>query len=64
MAKERAVAERDSLACSCNGMRKNGSAFYSFREKIPSDWLPKILPRVTEVLIDDANLEREAATTA
>ena len=35
-----------------------------FREKIPADWLPKILGNLPEVLIDHAHLERKAATTA
>src|SRR5438552_18934263 len=35
-----------------------------FREKIPADWLPKVLAHVPEVLIDHAHLERKAATTA
>jgi tRNA 2-(methylsulfanyl)-N6-isopentenyladenosine37 hydroxylase len=35
-----------------------------FREKIPADWLPKVLARLPEVLVDHAHLERKAATTA
>src|SRR5207247_2245839 len=35
-----------------------------FREKIPADWLPKILGNLPEVLVDHAHLERKAATTA
>ncbi len=35
-----------------------------FREKIPTDWLPKVLSNLPEVLIDHAHLERKAATTA
>src|SRR5712672_3233738 len=35
-----------------------------FREKIPADWLPKILAHLPEVLVDHAHLERKAATTA
>src|SRR6184192_3385319 len=35
-----------------------------FREKIPADWLPKVLAHVPEVLVDHAHLERKAATTA
>src|SRR5882762_232897 len=35
-----------------------------FREKIPTDWLPKVLAHVPEVLVDHAHLERKAATTA
>ena len=35
-----------------------------FREKIPVNWLPKILGNLPAVLIDHAHLERKAATTA
>lgn len=35
-----------------------------FREKIPGDWLPKILANLPAVLVDHAHLERKAATTA
>src|SRR5580704_15993892 len=35
-----------------------------FREKIPADWLPKVLSHLPEVLVDHAHLERKAATTA
>jgi len=35
-----------------------------FREKIPSDWLPKVLANLPAVLVDHAHLERKAATTA
>jgi len=35
-----------------------------FREKIPDDWLPKIVAHLPEVLVDHAHLERKAATTA
>lgn len=35
-----------------------------FREKIPGDWLPKILGDLPAVLVDHAHLERKAATTA
>src|SRR5262245_18381761 len=34
------------------------------REKIPSDWLPKLLGDLPAVLIDHAHLERKAATTS
>jgi tRNA 2-(methylsulfanyl)-N6-isopentenyladenosine37 hydroxylase len=34
------------------------------REKIPADWLPKVLANLPEVLVDHAHLERKAATTA
>ncbi len=33
-----------------------------FREKIPPDWLPKVLGDLPSVLIDHAHLERKAAT--
>ena len=35
-----------------------------FREKIPADWLPKVLGDLPAVLIDHAHLERKAATSA
>ena len=35
-----------------------------WREKIPADWLPKILGNLPAVLVDHAHLERKAATTA
>jgi tRNA-(ms[2]io[6]A)-hydroxylase len=35
-----------------------------FREKIPADWLPKVLANLPAVLVDHAHLERKAATTA
>ena len=35
-----------------------------FREKIPADWLPKVLASLPAVLVDHAHLERKAATTA
>jgi tRNA-(ms[2]io[6]A)-hydroxylase len=35
-----------------------------FREKIPVDWLPKVLMNLPAVLIDHAHLERKAATSA
>jgi len=35
-----------------------------FREKFPSDWLPKVLANLSAVLVDHAHLERKAATTA
>ena len=34
------------------------------REKIPADWLPKVLSHLPDVLVDHAHLERKAATTA
>ena len=35
-----------------------------FREKIPADWLPKVLANLPAVLVDHAHLERKAATSA
>ena len=35
-----------------------------FREKIPADWLPKVIKNLPAVLVDHAHLERKAATTA
>src|SRR6185295_9128937 len=35
-----------------------------FREKIPPDWLEKVLGNLPAVLVDHAHLERKAATTA
>ncbi len=35
-----------------------------FREKVPPDWLPKVLANVPAVLVDHAHLERKAATSA
>ena len=35
-----------------------------FREKIPADWLPKVLADLPAVLVDHAHLERKAATSA
>jgi tRNA-(ms[2]io[6]A)-hydroxylase len=35
-----------------------------FREKIPNDWLPKVLGDLPSVLVDHAHLERKAATSA
>jgi tRNA-(ms[2]io[6]A)-hydroxylase len=35
-----------------------------FREKIPGDWLPKVLSNIGAVLVDHAHLERKAATSA
>lgn len=35
-----------------------------FREKIPADWLPKIMANLPAVLVDHAHLERKAATSA
>jgi len=35
-----------------------------WREKIPDDWLPKVLADMPSVLVDHAHLERKAATTA
>jgi len=35
-----------------------------FRQKPPTDWLPKVLGNLPAVLIDHAHLERKAATSA
>jgi tRNA-(ms[2]io[6]A)-hydroxylase len=35
-----------------------------FREKIPVDWLPKVIGNLPAVLVDHAHLERKAATSA
>jgi tRNA-(ms[2]io[6]A)-hydroxylase len=35
-----------------------------FREKVPIDWLPKVLSNLPAVLVDHAHLERKAATSA
>jgi tRNA 2-(methylsulfanyl)-N6-isopentenyladenosine37 hydroxylase len=35
-----------------------------FHEKVPADWLPKILANLPAMLVDHAHLERKAATTA
>src|SRR5580698_9721896 len=35
-----------------------------FRERLPADWLPKVLGHLPAVLVDHAHLERKAATTA
>jgi tRNA-(ms[2]io[6]A)-hydroxylase len=35
-----------------------------FREKVPSDWLPKVMANLPAVLVDHAHLERKAATSA
>src|SRR5438874_6292170 len=35
-----------------------------FREKVPADWLPKVLTNLPAVLVDHAHLERKAATSA
>jgi tRNA-(ms[2]io[6]A)-hydroxylase len=35
-----------------------------FREKVPADWLPKVLSNLPAVLVDHAHLERKAATSA
>jgi len=35
-----------------------------WREKIPDDWLPKVLGNLPAVLVDHAHLERKAATSA
>ena len=35
-----------------------------FREKVPADWLPKVMANLPSVLVDHAHLERKAATSA
>lgn len=35
-----------------------------WREKVPADWLPRILGELPAILVDHAHLERKAATTA
>src|SRR6267142_914998 len=35
-----------------------------WREKLPADWLPKVLGDLPAVLVDHSHLERKAATTA
>ena len=35
-----------------------------FREKVPADWLPRVMSNLPAVLVDHAHLERKAATTA
>lgn len=35
-----------------------------FREKVPQDWLPKVLANIPAVLVDHALLERKAAASA
>lgn len=35
-----------------------------FREKVPAEWLPKVLTNLPAVLVDHAHLERKAATSA
>ena len=35
-----------------------------FREKIPADWMPRVLADLPAVLVDHAHLERKAATSA
>jgi tRNA-(ms[2]io[6]A)-hydroxylase len=34
------------------------------REKVPADWLPKVIANLPDVLVDHAHLERKAATTS
>jgi len=35
-----------------------------FREKVPANWLPKVMANLPAVLVDHAHLERKAATSA
>src|SRR5437879_12820576 len=46
------------------GQRFQHSLMLLFREKIPADWLPKVLGNLSAVLVDHAHLERKAATSA
>jgi tRNA-(ms[2]io[6]A)-hydroxylase len=43
--------------------RIENSVMLLFREKVPTDWLPKVLANVPAVLVDHAHLERKAATS-
>jgi len=38
--------------------------FLNYIEKVPPDWLPKVLANLPAVLVDHAHLERKAATSA
>lgn len=40
------------------------TAVLLWRQKIPDDWLPRVLDNLPAVLVDHAHLERKAATTA
>src|ERR1051326_360767 len=44
--------------------RFQNSRMLLFPEKVPADWLPKVLANAPAVLIDHAHLERKAATSA
>ena len=45
-------------------VRVNKTSMLLWREKLPADWLPKVLGNLPAVLVDHAHLERKAATTA
>jgi len=45
-------------------VRANKQRMLLWREKLPADWLPKVLGNLPAVLVDHAHLERKAATTA
>ena len=42
----------------------NNSPVLLFHEKVPADWLPKVIANLPPCLLDHAHLERKAATTA
>src|SRR5215831_2180412 len=44
--------------------RSSTAIMLLFREKVPADWLAKVLANLPAVLVDHAHLERKAATTA
>jgi tRNA-(ms[2]io[6]A)-hydroxylase len=47
------------------GFRRGAdSAVLLWREKLPPEWLPRVLANLPAVLVDHAHLERKAATTA
>jgi tRNA 2-(methylsulfanyl)-N6-isopentenyladenosine37 hydroxylase len=52
------------ISTCCGMVQRYQSCMLLFREKIPADWLPKVLKHVPEVLVDHAHLERKAATSA
>jgi tRNA 2-(methylsulfanyl)-N6-isopentenyladenosine37 hydroxylase len=48
----------------CTALPRKTQRVLLWREKLPADWLPKILGNLPVVLVDHAHLERKAATTA
>ncbi len=44
--------------------RRYNERMLLWREKVPADWLPRVLDNLPTVLVDHAHLERKAATTA